>query len=349
MPKLKIRLTALALAASGAMLLLPAAGQAATNFGSRLKEEPANAGECMALGACTLVSFNHPSEPNGDDYTGGAPIDGVITKFRIRAFPEGGSGSATATFIVSDIERPNPADESTAVAATTGIGPTITVPEPPGIDTPILEIAGRLPVKKGQHLGVNASPNLWAVKNNSGDQYSYVFAPPLEVGAGKRGSNQSTGELLIAGTIEPDADGDGFGDETQDQCSTQKTTQGACDVTKPGISGLKVEGDKITYSLSEASTVTLKLEKKFKGRKSGKKCVKQTPKNKTKKRCTQFKPVGAAFSGGGNVGANTVTLPNGKKLKPGSYKLTVTARDAAGNETSSSTTFTVKAKKRKRN
>jgi hypothetical protein len=34
--------------------------------------------------------------------------------------------------------------------------------------------------------------------------------------------------LLASGTIEADADGDGFGDETQDACPTDAATQDAC-------------------------------------------------------------------------------------------------------------------------
>jgi hypothetical protein len=350
MPKLKTRLTIAAATALGALLLLPAAGQAATNFGSRFSEEPSNAGECMELGPCTFVSFIHPSDPNGDPYAGGAPVDGVITKFRIKAFGEEGTGTATATFRVADIERPNPEDESTALAATTGTGPTVTIPEGDSsvLETPITEIGGHVPVKKGQHLAIDGSPNIWATSNDSGDQFSYVFAPPLVDGSGKRGSNQSTGELLVAGTIEPDADGDGFGDETQDQCSVQKTTQGPCDFTKPGVSDLKVTNGKVHYKLSEAATVSFQLEKKKKGRRVGGKCVKQTAKNKTKKACPLFKKVGAKFNGPGKQGNNQVTLPNGKKLKPGTYRLTMTATDAAGNTTTKTTTFKVAKKKKKK-
>jgi hypothetical protein len=344
MPKFRRRLTTLALGAALGLLLLPAAGQAATNFGSRLDHEPSNAGECMTLGPCTIVSFIHPSDPNGDPYAGGAPVDGVITKFRIRAFPEGGSGNATATFRVADIELPNPQDDSSALAASAGTGPTVVIPETGALETPIIEIGGRLPVKKGQHLAVDASPNLWATVNNSGDKFSYVFAGPLVEGAGKRGSNEATGELLVAGTIEPDADGDGFGDETQDQCPTQATTQGPCDTTPPGVSGLKVNGNKVFYKLSEAATVRFKLEKKLKGRKVGKKCVKQTPQNKTKKRCTRFKQI-SSFSGPGKVGNNQVKLP--KKLRPGNYRLTMTATDVAGNVTTKTISFKVAKKKKK--
>jgi hypothetical protein len=36
--------------------------------------------------------------------------------------------------------------------------------------------------------------------------------------------------LDLSATLEPDADHDGFGDETQDQCPTNASTQGACPV-----------------------------------------------------------------------------------------------------------------------
>ena len=35
-------------------------------------------------------------------------------------------------------------------------------------------------------------------------------------------------QLNVSAILEPDADGDGFGDETQDQCPTDASTQGPC-------------------------------------------------------------------------------------------------------------------------
>ena len=35
----------------------------------------------------------------------------------------------------------------------------------------------------------------------------------------------------LSATLEPDADHDDFGDESQDQCPTNASTQGACPVT----------------------------------------------------------------------------------------------------------------------
>jgi hypothetical protein len=65
-----------------------------------------------------------------------------------------------------------------------------------------------------------------ATYNAASDKFSYVFMPALLAGQIPQPSLETTGELLIKGVIEPDADGDGFGDETQDRCPTQRTTQG---------------------------------------------------------------------------------------------------------------------------
>ena len=126
-----------------------------------------------------------------------------------------------------------------------------------------------MPVAKGQHLAVDTTKSIAAVYNSNGSKFSYVFSPPLVEGTGARGSTEAANELMVAATIEPDADKDGFGDETQDQCPRQATTQGPCDDTKPGVTGFKVKGGKASYNLSEAATVSLLLEKKIPGRKVG--------------------------------------------------------------------------------
>jgi hypothetical protein len=238
-------------------------------------------------------------------------------------------------------------DQSTAIASIVVAAPSVTIrptPEEPEIE----EFSTRLPVKVGQQLAVESSEKINVTYQSGGEQYSYLFSPPLIAGGGPSTSHQSTGELLVQASIEPDADGDGFGDETQDQCPIQKTTQGPCDTTAPTVSGLGVSNGTISYSLSETSTVSFQLAKKLPGRKVGGKCVAQTSKNKAKRRCARFKNAGAAFSGSGNSGANQVTLPNGKKLRPGTYRLTMTAVDAAGNKSTTTATFKIASKKKKR-
>src|SRR5690349_3370805 len=117
--------TAMAVAAT-ALLALPASGIAAETFGSRFANSP-NSGACSGLmtSPCTYVSFIHPAVGTGDPYAGGAPSDGVITKFRINAYGSGGPGTpGTVTFRVADITREN---EDSAQARALATGPTVTV------------------------------------------------------------------------------------------------------------------------------------------------------------------------------------------------------------------------------
>jgi hypothetical protein len=321
-------------AVAAGMLALPAAGQAATTFGSRLNHEPANAGECQNPpdpGPCTLVSFIHPIDPNGDPYSGGAPVAGVITKFRIRAFGEGGE-AATVTFRLADISRPDPQNSNTAVATLVAEGPTVTIPATNAIETPILEFPARVPVAQGNHLALDGT-NVWATVNNSGDKFSYVFKPPLVAGQGPRGSTDATGELLVQADIEPDADGDGFGDETQDGCPSQGTTQGACDNAAPGVSGIAVGRRALRYSLSENANVGVVVQKAGKGRRVRGRCRRQTRRNRSRPRCTRWVQIGT-LTDSGETGGNSLTIPRRLRranLAPGLYRVVITATDVAGN------------------
>jgi hypothetical protein len=327
-------LTSLILAAS-ALLALPASGMAAETFGSRLLNEPTDGGCKTLTPPCTYVSYIHPSDPDGDPYSGGAPRDGVIVKFRIRAYaPEGGSPSVT--FRLANI---NLQDKNTALATDAGAGPTVNVAGTGEIE----EFPGRLPVEKGEHLALDTTA-VNAIYNSNGNKFTYVYAPPLVAGESPRASNDVTNELLVAAVIEPDSDGDGYGDETQDSCPTDADTQqGACpqpDVTDPKLSSVSLlpkafkGSSTLLYRLSETATLTLKVEKASKGRKVGRKCRKQTAKNRLRKRCTRYVKLRGAIKATGGKGLNQLTIPSqigGRKLAPGKYRLVVTARDKAGN------------------
>jgi hypothetical protein len=344
MSVLEKRLTATLLASCGAVLLLAPAGNAATTFGSRLNQDPTT-DPCTTL--CTLADITHPVDPNGDPDSTGAPVDGVITRFRIRGAGIGGAQPVTFRLVKYVSVA---ADKSSAVATAAGTGPTATVPQNDALnDTPITEVAGRLPVQKGQHLAIDER-NVAAIYASGGENDTFRFDTPLVDGQGPRGSDHVEEQLLVAAVIEPDADHDGFGDETQDACPTQATTQGACDRAAPAVSGLKVSGGKVAYNLSEAATVAFKLEKATKGRRVKGKCVRQTRRNRKRPACTRFVVVKGNFAGPGAVGANQVTLPKlrGRKLGPGRYRLTMTVTDAAGNSATTTKSFTIKPKPKRK-
>ncbi len=347
MPK---RLMIAALAAVTACLVLPSVSSAATTFGSRLIDNPGTSmcedpsGDPGTInGPCTMVMFQVPTAPNGDLSSQGAPMSGVITKFRIKAIGDG--GPATATFRLADVTA-NPGDPS-AIATSAGTGPTVQIPADNGGDAPITQVGARLPVAAGQHLAVDGSANLEALHVSDGGKWTYIYGPPLVDGQGGRDSTLATEELLVQADIEPDADHDGFGDETQDQCSTQATTQGPCDTAAPTVSGLKVtRGSKVSYTLSEAATVKFRLAKASVGRKVKGKCVRKTRRNRKRRHCTRFVTVGAGFNGPGAAGGNSVAIPKirGRKLGAGKYKLTMTVTDVAGNTATTTKTFTIKPK-----
>jgi hypothetical protein len=309
MPK---RLMIAALAGLATSLVLASASSAAVTFGSRLIDNPTQSmcndisGDQGTInGPCTMVMFQVPTAPNGDLSSQGAPISGVITKFRIKALGDG--APATATLRLADITA-NPGDPS-AIATAAGTGPTVQIPQDTGGDPPITQAGARLPVTAGQHLAVDGSANLEALHISDGGKWTYIYGPPLVDGQGGRDSTLATEELLAQADIEPDADHDGFGDETQDQCPTQATTQGPCDSAAPAVSGLRVSGGKLSYTLSEAATVRFGLAKASTGRRVGRKCVRRTRRNSKRRHCTRFTAVGRAFAGPGAAGPTRSRCP----------------------------------------
>jgi hypothetical protein len=296
----------LASALAAGLLALPASAGAATTFGSRLNHDPANSGECASPPAkCTLVSFIHPSAPNGDPNSSGAPVSGVITKFRIRAFGDGGD-PATVTFRLANIFR-DESDPDSATATAAGTGPTVTIPAFDGNgDVPIRSFPARLRVKKGNHLALDGT-NVWATVNDSGSKFSWQFTPPLVEGAGARTSTEPTGELLVAARIERDRDHDGFGDETQDRCPRQATTHGQC--RPPKITHVRVSGGKVRYRLNERASMKITLQNARGG---------------------GFKTVGH-FKASGKAGKNTNKIPKRIRRKLASHgRVVLKARDAGG-------------------
>ena len=297
---LKRMSTALALTA-GALLALPASGMAADSFGSRLKNAPANSAECDSP-PCTFVSYIHPSDPNGDPYSGGSPVDGVITKFKVRATPYFNGSPVRVTPRVADITRQN-ADQASARATGTGQQVTLTA------NGEIEEHPTRVSVSRGQHLALD-TVNAAVTYNAGGDKFTYVFTPSL--GSEQRTSTMPTGELLVQASVEADRDRDGFGDETQDKCPSQAATAGECDRTAPKMAALKLSKGKLSFRLSEAGQVQVTVQKR---RKVGKRM-----------RYVQVKRTTLS----GKQGANCLSFR--KKLGKGRYRVTAVATDGNANK-----------------
>jgi hypothetical protein len=93
-------------------------------------------------------------------------------------------------------------------------------------------------------------------------------------------------------------------------------------------------GTSIRLTLSEAASLTLAFSQPKTGRQVGGRCRAKTTKNAGKPRCTIVNARGT-LTRPARAGTNTIKffgrLSAAKRLKPGSYLLTATAVDAAGN------------------
>jgi hypothetical protein len=141
----------------------------------------------------------------------------------------------------------------------------------PGIQT----FPARIPVRAGDRLGFTTGTFLFdgcsLATADPADIWRSVAGDPA-VGSQVTTSGPSSNETLnIAATVEPDADGDRFGDESQDECPTDASKQDECTppntkITKRPSNKTKKSKAKFKFTSSEAnSTFECKLDKqKFK-------------------------------------------------------------------------------------
>lgn len=103
-------------------------------------------------------------------------------------------------------------------------------------------------------------------------------------------------------------------------------------------------GTTFSFRLDRPAQVSFKFTQPARGRKAGKRCVAQTHKNRHKRRCTRTVVAGMlAFSA--HAGLNKVRfqglISRRKKLRPGSYKLLVTATAAGKRSRTGTLSFTI--------
>jgi hypothetical protein len=126
---------------------------------------------------------------------------------------------------------------------------------------------------------------------------------------------------------------------------------GAPDTTRPRLSRPRLARRRfagrtvLRFTLSEPATVRLSIERALPGRRVGRSCRAPSRRNRGRRRCTRYGPAGRRTVRA-RAGANAVRLRGGR---PGAYRLTITAVDAAGNVSRRARLpFTVVARKRRR-
>jgi hypothetical protein len=194
------------LAVVGGLAVSATAGpaSAAVTVGSSLDVRANLVATCRSSAGCTATA----------EALGGRPIaigeDGVIVRWRVRS-----ASRATATLRVL---RPGP--DGTLVSVRAGPRRRLTQRPRAGHDARYV-FAARIPVERGDLLAVDLGHGPAAVFHlRGGPAYAVLSFEPALAGADPRGpsSRLDGAELLLNADIEPDADGDGFGDETQDNC-----------------------------------------------------------------------------------------------------------------------------------
>ncbi|HEX6714854.1 MAG TPA: hypothetical protein VF066_15795 [Thermoleophilaceae bacterium] len=186
---------------------VPAVAEGATTVGSSLRQRANLYLRCSSN--CTAVQTARP---------GGAglsmPSDGVISRWRVRA--------ATMGSVRLRVMRPEADGGYTAVMAGDWI--RLDRPHAPGQDV-LYEFPARMSVRAGDVIALDRDAKAGGIFHSYGDNTTYAaaeFAPSLRDDAldVKPSSNVSGRELLLNADVEKDADGDGFGDESQDNCPT---------------------------------------------------------------------------------------------------------------------------------
>jgi hypothetical protein len=215
----RILLVALALST---VVLTPSAAEASTTFGDNLQTDPGSSSfNCDTVPCTDFLSSLSSAHYAAGGFT--SPMNGVVVAFTIRV----GTATSPVTF---RLVRPTDASGDYTGG---GTGPTAT---PPAHAT--TSYAAHLPVQVGDRVGIDCCVGggdsfFYSVGvGNGSHSYWNTLTPPATLvdgapGRAPLGTNAGVA-LALQATVEPDADHDGFGDETQDQCPTDASTQGPC-------------------------------------------------------------------------------------------------------------------------
>ena len=192
---------------------MPGSAAAGVRFGADLAADANTTPACPGMATeCSAALRSLASAERT-----GSPIDGVVTMWRTRA-----AVSGNLTF---QVVRRNTAGTYRVVETDTQ----------GTVQNNLEEFFVRIPIQEGDLLGLDA-PGANEPFRTAASPFGRVvrFVPPLGANAVMASENLGSTELLVNATVEPDADGDGFGDDTQDDCPTNATSQGACSGTLVG-------------------------------------------------------------------------------------------------------------------
>jgi hypothetical protein len=201
-----------AAATAVAMIPAPSAG-AATNLGQTF-DPP----DFCAPGTTYVITSSV-----GDAYT--VPSSGVITGWSFQA------GTPAPTAARLKIGRTLPTtDFSTTETDLSIVGESQSETITP---SSLNRYSTRVAVQPGDFLGIYITAPSLVLCSNAGTNAYVDHFNPSDVAAGTSATfeRENEGQVEVAAVLEPDADHDGFGDESQDACPTNGSAQSTCPVT----------------------------------------------------------------------------------------------------------------------
>ncbi len=245
--------------AAALCVALPASASGTVTIGSNLAAAPTDAIDCGAFG-CTASHKALPAPTSAAPGGVLAPSDGVVVRWRIRV-------GVLPIPVALRITRPG----DSGARSGAGTGPTVT---PTANQTSTFDDV-RLPIQSGDTVGIDCfcqNVVLYALANTPNASFIRWIPALLDGEPPRSDATTFNGqELLVNADIEPDADRDGFGDETQDQCPTDTSTQGTCPDTDPPETTItkgapnKLDEHKVKFKFTSTepdSTFECKLDKK---------------------------------------------------------------------------------------
>jgi hypothetical protein len=230
---------------AGALLATGGApASAAVTIGSDMAP-PAVADDCGTPGlSCTVLQETLSNQTFAVPSIPGSPGRGVIVRWRVKE----ASGPLRLRVL-----RPGPSGRTVVASSAVATSPG------PGVQT----FATRIPVATGDLIAVDILGGTLGLRDHAPVQYPLppqpptvtavedVWIPPLPDGAVAPPPTVINDGLedVYNADVEPDADGDGFGDETQDLCAADPTRQTPC------VADLAVRGTATPGSVRFGSTV----------------------------------------------------------------------------------------------
>jgi hypothetical protein len=221
---------ACAVCACAVALIAPSSASASSTLGSSLAFNGLGAAQAGCSPLCTFI----PTAVSGSNPVT-SPIDGVIVRWSANASDGVGQTSTVRLRVV----------HSPAANQWVGVRSGPTQHTSSGFATATFDLNPGLPIAAGDYIGVdtvrdNGTTNGSVLRTQPGSSYVSFTTQLPDGGAPQVKMPTADFEVYMQAIVEPDADRDGFGDESQDQCPSAVGPQ-SCPASPAQPTGLRAK------------------------------------------------------------------------------------------------------------